>query len=204
MYQEVTFMLAFLKGAGEYIAGSVVGKVIVVAAVGTTVATGGVLVHNQVTQAKPLAAVVSTVSQGSDSIMDSSDTSTQAATSPDASSTPVSPPVDSGVSAINKVTSEGVSKVQAAADSAVSQIQAAQSSSVASLKPQVAYYTIIDPSTGKYVSPGDSNYDKCKSELGGDAGTVPFDQSTAIQAALAKLKAASSSAAASSSSAPQQ
>ena len=173
-------MLAFLKGAGEYIAGTIAGKIIVIAVAGGVAATGtGVAIHNQIEkqnslQIKTLA--VSTASVREDNIMSLSES---APSSNDTSS------VD--LAAISKATSEGVSKIQGEASKAVSQIQAVTSSSVVITD---YGYAIINPTTGKMVWPGDADYDKYKSELGGDAGTVDPNKSTAVQDALKKLKAA--------------
>jgi hypothetical protein len=94
---------------------------------------------------------------------------------------------ESAVSEINQVASDGVSKVNEAADSAVSKVKAAIPSQGAT---KDYGYAVIDPSTGKYVWPGDSNYDTYKAALGGDAGTVEPAKSSTIQAALAKIAAA--------------
>ena len=51
-------------------------------------------------------------------------------------------------------------------------------------------YGVINPETGAYVDTSDPNYEKYKAELGGDAGTVPDNKSTACQAALQKIMAA--------------
>ena len=55
---------------------------------------------------------------------------------------------------------------------------------------QIVKYMVINPQTGTLIQTGDPNYEKFKSELGGDAGTVPPDKSNAVQAALAKIQAA--------------
>ena len=67
--------------------------------------------------------------------------------------------------------------------------EANTSSYVASLELGVCYYDVIDPETGKHVDIYNSRYNDLKKQLGGDAGTVPSDQSTACQAALAQYKA---------------
>lgn len=63
------------------------------------------------------------------------------------------------------------------------------SSYVASLTPDVCYYMIVDPETGKYINARQQGYFELQAQLGGDAGKVPPDQSTACQAALAQYKA---------------
>lgn len=55
-------------------------------------------------------------------------------------------------------------------------------------KPPAPKYDIMDPKTGELISPNDPRYEALKSQLGGDAGTVPYDKSTANQAALEKEK----------------
>lgn len=73
----------------------------------------------------------------------------------------------------------------------------ASSSYVVSLVPDVCYYSIVDPETGKFVDVYSSRYNDLKKQLGGDAGTVPTDQSVACQAALAQYKAKQASSTAS-------
>lgn len=63
------------------------------------------------------------------------------------------------------------------------------SSYVASLTPDTCYYMIIDPGTGEYINARQQGYFELQKQLGGDAGKVPPDQSTACQAALAQYKA---------------
>lgn len=49
-------------------------------------------------------------------------------------------------------------------------------------------YVIINPDTGEWVDANDPNYEAYKKILGGDAGTVFPENSTAIKAALEKIK----------------
>lgn len=53
-----------------------------------------------------------------------------------------------------------------------------------SMKPNTAYYPIVDPDTGDEVVPTNSRYWSLKRDLGGDAGMVTPDKSQACQAAL--------------------
>jgi hypothetical protein len=50
-------------------------------------------------------------------------------------------------------------------------------------------YGVVNPETGAYVPTSDPNYEKYKAELGGDAGTVPDNKSTACIAVLERIKA---------------
>ena len=50
-------------------------------------------------------------------------------------------------------------------------------------------YGVVNPETGAYVPTSDPNYEKYKAELGGDAGTVPDNKSTACQAVIQKIEA---------------
>jgi hypothetical protein len=47
-----------------------------------------------------------------------------------------------------------------------------------SIKPNVIYYDIVDPDTGKYINARDPKYFGIKKALGGDAGIVPPDKSS--------------------------
>ncbi|HEX3018553.1 MAG TPA: hypothetical protein VHP31_11975 [Caproicibacter sp.] len=86
----------------------------------------------------------------------------------------------------NTNTSSAESKAPKSASSV-----APSSTSTSQLKRQaMPTFAVINPSTGALVYSSDSNYEKYKAELGGDAGTVPTNQSTACQAALKKIEEA--------------
>lgn len=203
-------MLAFFKGMGEYIGGTIVGRVIVIAVTAGTVATGGVVAYNQTVsqqaKAQPMIAATTVESDNMSDTSEVSDTSSAVSTalsstvSSGTGSETTSSDVDETISKINAATDSAVSKIQVAADSAVSQVQAAQSSSLPIPELPVGGYAIINPSTGNPVSPSDPNYNAYKTELGGDAGTVDPNKSTAIAAARAKLAAEKATASAVSSS----
>lgn len=57
-----------------------------------------------------------------------------------------------------------------------------------SMKPGVLYYNVIDPDTGWYVQPRDPRYFEIRNRLGGDAGTVPPNKSTACAPYIQKWK----------------
>jgi hypothetical protein len=98
--------------------------------------------------------------------------------------------VAEGVEEIQKATDDGVSQIHEETDKAISKIQETvpqKSSSVVSH--EAAKYAIIDPDTGELVFPSYSQYEKIKAQLGGDAGTVNPDKSTACQAALKAARA---------------
>jgi len=170
-------MLAFLKGIGGYIGGTIAGKVIVVAVAAATVATGGaVVVHSQATQtqSKPIMTAVMESESMSSSDVNSVIDST-VATDP-----------SSAVSEINQAASEGVSQVQQAASKAVSQVQSTQPV----ISATEMLFAVINPDTGEMVWPDMTNYTAYKAALGGDAGTVDPAKSTAIAAARVKIAAA--------------
>lgn len=88
---------------------------------------------------------------------------------------------------------EGMSKAPASAPSkTVLSAPAASASSAReenSMKPNTAYYAVVDPDTGKLVWPGDTGYWALKKQLGGDAGTIDPAHSTACQKAREEFKA---------------
>lgn len=101
--------------------------------------------------------------------------------------------VDDGTSAIKKATDDGVSKINSVASQAMQQVPQAANGSSSQVnqqkQPQRPSYDVIDPKTGKHVNYYDTNYQKIKAELGGDAGEVDTNKSIACQKALADFKA---------------
>ena len=107
--------------------------------------------------------------------------------------------VDDGVEAIQKATNDGVSQIKQATNDGVSAIQSKQQEDEALRAEKAARlqrekeeerWPVIDPKTGYDVSPNNPKYEQIRAELGGDAGLVNPDKSTACQAALQKLKEA--------------
>ena len=105
--------------------------------------------------------------------------------------------VDDGVEAIQKATNDGVSQIKQATNDGVSAIQSKQQEDEALRAEKIerrkqqeaaARWPVIDPKTGYDVSPNNPKYEQIRAELGGDAGLVNPDKSTACQAALQKLK----------------
>ena len=91
----------------------------------------------------------------------------------------------------SKITSDVLSKVDNKTTQSVSQLQedknkddikAAKAARLQKEK-ESSQWPVIDPDTGGMVYPGYVNYDKIKAELGGDAGIVPTNKSTACQKA---------------------
>lgn len=193
------------------------GKIVIMAVLGTAAAGGtGAAVYNasvQPAQSQARAAAMtteatnmadsdisSTVSM--DSSASTTDVSSMAAVASDTSSAAKS----TGNTAIDSAVSAGIQQINSATSKAVSEVQQAASSHSDSPAPGDGYiapkldsrYPVINPNTGELVGFGDANYAQFKAELGGDAGTVMPDQSTAITAARAKLKAAAASSSSSS------
>lgn len=86
--------------------------------------------------------------------------------------------VDDGVSAIQKATDDGVSRIKDETGKAVSEIE----SEADAQKPTVnkkSCFPVINPDTLEDVYTTDSNYVAICQRLGGDAGQVPYDKSTA-------------------------
>lgn len=57
-----------------------------------------------------------------------------------------------------------------------------------SMKPNTDYYVVIDPDTGRYIQPRDPRYFEIRNRLGGDAGTVPPNKSSACAPYIQKWK----------------
>jgi hypothetical protein len=97
--------------------------------------------------------------------------------------------VSDSVTTINDATSKSLEKIDEATSNAVSQVKQAASSKVPITDPKyLPKFDVVDPNTGKWVTPNDSNYDAVKSQLGGDAGTVNPNKSTACLNALKKWR----------------
>lgn len=184
------------------VADTVAGKVVAVAVAGGITAAGAsVAVHNSQIAASSQAATSSATALAA--VQEASSIESTTLSSSENSSAPVSSETSSATSTtgnaeIDSAVSAGVQKINSAADAAVSRVQGVATSSSSEVvtppseKPEIpkhpeTKYPVIDPSTGKWVGDGEANYETFKSELGGDAGTVPVQDSKAIQAALKAL-----------------
>lgn len=135
--------------------------------------------------------VSSTTSSAASSVISSAASAKANPSSAAATSKGVNKVAD-GVNQIQQATDNGVSQIHDATSKAVSQIQADQKAKDA-LKTQKAarlkkemesqQWDVIDPDSGEYIGPNDSRYESIKAKLGGDAGTVNPDKSTACQKA---------------------
>lgn len=128
------------------------------------------------TDAVPSNSVSSTVPSGSSVVSSKGDVSN----------------VADGIDEINEATQKGVSAVNEAAKAAVSDVaSAAKEAGTTShfVKATRLGYDVFDPDTGEWINPRESRYNAVKAELGGDAGIVPENQSTACQKAIEEYKA---------------
>ncbi|HEX3038142.1 MAG TPA: hypothetical protein VHO94_04015 [Oscillospiraceae bacterium] len=109
--------------------------------------------------------------------------------------------VSSDVSSQMQSSSEVVSKVDTSSTTAASTssvvskatqsiAQPTASSAVSTSSVDTKYipkYQVIDPDNGQYISPNNSKYETIKAKLGGDAGTVPPEQSTICKPIIEKF-----------------
>lgn len=190
------------------LSGKIISLIVGLAVVGTGTAAAAVVSNQNIQQAAVSSetsggsivssSVSSTVSSAVSSAASSAVSSAVSSSAPASKSEGVSD-VDDGVEAIQKATNDGVSQIKQATNDGVSAIQSKQQEDEALREEKIelrkqqeaaARWPIIDPKTGYDVSPNNPKYESIRAELGGDAGLVNPDKSTACQAALQKLKEA--------------
>lgn len=149
--------------------GKIVSAIVGVAAAGAITVTAVAANHP--------AAVANTDSQTSSIVSSTASSMVSSASSSAPESKGEVKTVDDGVSAIQKATDDGVSRIKSEAGNAVSEIE----SEANAKKPIVtkSCYQVINPVTLETVYPSNSDYDIICQQLGGDAGTVPMEKSTA-------------------------
>lgn len=98
-----------------------------------------------------------------------------------ASSTQSSAAPQESSEAVSKVPAPVITPPKSIASRPGSRASNAPSSSqqTTSLIPGKEYFDIVDPVTGRYIGPREQKYFTLKKQLGGDAGEVPPDKSTA-------------------------
>lgn len=186
------------------LSGKIISLIVGLAVVGTGTAAAAVVSNQNIQQAAVSSEtsggsiVSSSVSSAASSAVSSAASSAVSSSAPASKSEGVSN-VDDGVEAIQKATNDGVSQIKQATNDGVSAIQSKQQEDAALREEKIerrkqqeaaARWPIIDPKTGNYIGTNNAKYESIRAELGGDAGLVSPDKSTACQAALQKLKEA--------------